>query len=465
MKKQKTPVRLDGWLTKNLSGNVFTWREIARMTGPYILDNMSIMLIGMLITALISKNGETSIAAISLAGPIVSMLSCVFSAVGAGSSVVVAQCCGAKDDVLLKRSIGQIIWLMALLAVIACFPLVLFPKELLLLLYPKAEAVVLQKAEIYLSGSAISIMAFSLYYAIFSILQGMGESKRCLALSVIINVAYFVFSILCLNILNLDVKGSILALISARVLGALCAVVLLFFWRPPIALKLRNIFSYDGSLMHSTIKISLPLGMEQIFNSCGAIVAGVYMVNLGTEAIAANATASSLLGGLTAAAVAAGSLSVTVVGRCIGAKEKEEAYHYGKCTMVISLGLLILTGFVFYPALPVLLKQYNPTPAISAMTTQVLLYSIPFLLLFWPASYTLPFTLRAAGDSAFPSTASLIIMWIVNIGLGYVLAIPCGLSLLGVWIAQWVSWIARSVVFYARFRGRNWLQKEVIKSK
>ncbi len=464
MTKQKTPVRLDGWLTKNLSGNVFTWREIARMTGPYILDNMSIMLIGMLITALISKNGETSIAAISLAGPIVSMLSCVFSAVGAGSSVVVAQCCGAKDEALLKRSIGQIIWLMVLLAVISCVPLMLFPREILLLLYPKAEALVLLKAEIYLSGSALSVMAFSLYYAIFSILQGMGQSKKCLALSVIINVAYFVFSILCLNILNLDVKGSILALISARVLGALCAVVLLFFWRPPISLNLRNIFSYDSALMKSTVKISLPLGMEQIFNSCGVIVAGIYMVNLGTEAIAANAVASSLLSGLTAAAVAAGSLSVTVVGRCIGAKEKEEAYHYGKCTVLIGLGLLTLTGLIFYPALPVLLAQYNPTPAVAAMTTQVLLYSIPFLLLFWPASFTLPYTLRAAGDSAFPSTASLIIMWVVNIGLGYILAIVCNLSLLGVWIAQWVSWLARSLVFYARFHGRRWLDKEVIKN-
>ena len=74
------------------------------------------------------------------------------------------------------------------------------------------------------------------------------------------------------------------------------------------------------------------------------------------------------------------------------------------------------------------------------------------MILFSPLSNTLPFTLRAEGDSAYPSFVSLGVLWVVSIGLGYVLAIPAGFGLWGIWIAQWASWAVRSLLFYIRFR-------------
>ena len=70
-------------------------------------------------------------------------------------------------------------------------------------------------------------------------------------------------------------------------------------------------------------------------------------------------------------------------------------------------------------------------------------------------SNTLPFTLRAMGDSTYPSVVSLGVLWIMSIGLGYVLAIPLSLGLWGIWIATWSSWGARSLLFYLRFRRKN----------
>ena len=71
-------------------------------------------------------------------------------------------------------------------------------------------------------------------------------------------------------------------------------------------------------------------------------------------------------------------------------------------------------------------------------------------------SYTMPSSLRAANDTLFPSIFSLAVLWIVNIAMAYVLAIPAGLGLVGVWVAQWLSWIVRTVGFYLRYRGLNW---------
>ncbi len=451
--------RVDAFLTRSLSGPVFTWRQIFDFMIPGVLDSLSIMFCNMLITALISSNGESSVAAVSLVGPITWLITCVFNGVGSGGTVVVAQCCGKKDPDMLQRAMGMTLWLTIGVGVILCLPFLLFPQVILELLYPKAEAIVMEKARVYLSGCVWSILVFTVYTATFAILRGLGESRRCLVLSVIINVGYLLFSILFLNILKLDILGSVWALLLARIVGTIAAVIALFGWRPPVTCTARKLFTYDKDLLHACMQVSIPLGFEQICSSLGGIVAEMYMITLGTTALATHAIANSLIGLLYSPAMSAGSLAVTVVGRCIGAEEYEEAKRYGKRCNQIALLLLILTAVVFYPLLPVLLRQYNPTPEAYTMATKLLCWSIPSLLLFWPKSNTLPCTLRAASDSVYPSILSLVVLWIVNIALGYVLAIPAGLGLWGVWTATWGSWAVRYIGFDLRFRGQRWLYK------
>lgn len=440
------------WLDQRLSGTVFSWREIIRMTVPYVLDSISIFLIMMLTTALISKNGEESVAAVSLVNPIVGLVTCIFSGIGAGGTVVVAQSCGMGNPNVIRRTVAQVIWPTIGYGILACAPMMIVSKPLIALLFPSAEPMVMQKAVAYFRGCLLASVPYAVYIAMFSTLRGMGESKKCLALSVFINVAYLLFSILFLNVLSLDIRGSVLALGLARVLGAIAAIALLFWVSPYVRMTWRDLMTFDGALMKKMLKVSVPLSLEQLFSNCGSIVAEVYMVMLGTSALAAHAVANSLLGLLTSPAMAAGSLAVTVVGRCIGAEKPDEAGRYGVISIMIGLILMALTALIFYPLLPALLTLYHPSAEAAITSTSLLWQSLPMLLLFWPVSYTIPYSLRACNDTLFPSVYSLAVMWIVNILLGYVLSISLGLGLTGVWIANWAAWGVRAVGYFARFR-------------
>ena len=421
-----------------------------------MLDSLSVMLMGMLITALISSNGDSSIAAVSLVGPVTNLVVCMFNGIGAGGTVIVAQCCGTGDRARTARACSQVIWLTVIIGIVSCLPLLLFPDAVLLALYPDAEGEVLRKSSVYLIGSTWSVLGFIVYTAIYSVLRGLGESKKCLILSIIINAAYLVFSIIFLNVLRLDIRGSVDALILARVLGALCAVALLFFIHPPISLPAKQLFCFDRGLIRSTLHVSIPLGLEQIFSTCGSIVAGMFMVKLGTSAVAINAISNSLLSVLYAAATSAATLAVTLVGRCIGAEEQQQARRYSMESVYICLAILVLTSVVFFPLMPLLLRQYHPTPEAALIAKRLLFLSLPALYIFWPLSYTMPNSLRAANDTLFPSVFSLAVLWVVNIALAYVLSIPAGLGLMGVWIAQWLSWVVRAVGFYLRYKRLNW---------
>lgn len=58
--------------------------KFSSCTFPNVLDCLSIMFISMLITALISSNGEASVAAVSLVTPLTWMITCIFNGISAG---------------------------------------------------------------------------------------------------------------------------------------------------------------------------------------------------------------------------------------------------------------------------------------------------------------------------------------------------------------------------------------------
>lgn len=449
--------RVDSFMTRTLSSSVFTWREIIDLMIPGVLDSLSIMFIMMLITALISSNGETSVAAVALVSPITGLINCMFNGIAAGGSVVVAQSMGRRDPDQIQRSIGNALILTVSVGVAICAPFLMSPFGILNTLYPTAEAEVMRKAMIFLSGSIWATLPFTVFQACFNILRGLGESKRCLVLSIIINVAYLLLSILFLNILDMDIQGSVLALFLARTIGAACAVATLFFLHPPVKPNAKEMFRFDKFLAKGTLRVGLPLGFEQICLSLGNIVAEMYMILLGTAALATHAIGTSIMGLIYAPSMSVANLSVAVVGRCIGAAKYDEAYRYGKACTNISMVLMVLACLVAYPLLPVLLKQYNPTPEAAAMATRLLYWSIFGLMIFFPKSMTLPAVLRAGSDTMYPSIVSMVVLWVFTIGMGYVLAIPMGLGLNGTWIAMWCGWAARSTAFSFRFRSKKWL--------
>ena len=459
----KSNGRITALLDRRLSGPVFSQREIMKMMLPFLLDALSVQFINMLITALISRAGDESVAAVNLVNPITSLIVCLLNGIAAGGTVAVTQCLGLGDDREVRRAAGHILWLTALVGTLFCLPFLAFPRQITRLLYPSAEAAVLAKAASYLRGSCLSILVFTIYTGVFCILRGLGESQRGLVLTIIINVSYLLFSILFINWLNMDIRGSVLALNLARLVGSAAAVWILFFWRPPISMGLKDLFSFDKSLLRSILHVSIPFGLEQIFLYGGNIVVEMYMVLLGTGAIATHAVANSLLALLTSCGWATGNLAVTIVGRCMGADHPEEAYRYGKRMISMGTLLLIAFGLIFYPLLPQLLGLYHPSAESARLSTSLLLWSIPSLLLFWPMSNIMPYTLRAANDTVFPSVLSLITMWVIRIGVGYALSISLKMGLWGVWISTWLEWALRTGALLWRFLSRKWLHPTTIR--
>lgn len=455
--------RVETFLSKQFSSTMFTYKEVLHMLFPLILDMFFINIINMLTTSMISSSGEASVAAVSMINPITTLVLCLLNAIAAGGTVVVAQYKGRNEPEQIKEAAGHTFLITIVVSLVVSLLLILFASPIVRFLYGGAEPIVISKSVEYLSGVSISLIIYSVYSGIFAIFRGLGETKICLNLTIFINVSYFAFSFIFINLCKLDILGTILALILARSLGSFVSIYHLFLKKKKIlCLKLNSLLHFNPGIFHSMLKISVPFGSEQLFFYGGSIIVQKYMVVLGTESIAANAIALSLFGLSYAAPLAVGNLATTIIGQCIGAGHKDLARWYGKKLLYLGTFLVIASLFIFIPLMPWLIKFFHPSPENIPIILRLMWIAIIPMPFFWPMSNIMPYTLRSAGDATYSSIVSLITMWLIRVGAGYIAAVPWGFGVNGIWVCMSLEWIVRFFLFLIRYRGQKWLNKQTI---
>jgi len=458
----RTGSRLDRFLTRQLSSDQFSYREIFAMYFPVLLDQFFIYIIGVCSTALISSSSQESVTAVSLIAPVQHTMMCLATAFATGGSVVVAQYRGKQDPEKTQHAGGQVILGATFLAIVLASILCTFAGPIVNTMYSSVSDVVKEKGTAYLIGMSLSVIWFSVFQSCFSVLRGLGESKLCLRLTVFINVIYLGMNILFINVLKLDIVGTALAMNIARIFGAIVAVCIVMGKHSPLKIQFSDIFRVQKSMLMSIMKVGLPFGMEQMFFNGGNLIVQMYMAGLGTAPVAAYSITNSSTGLMYAASMAMGTLAVSICGRCYGAGDKELTRHYGKQMMRMSTILVILSIAVFYPLMPLIMKLYHApeeTLTIIRMLRIVLVVSMPF---FYSGANVMPYILRSAGDSSFSSTVSLVAMWVVRVGLGYLLGIVLDYGILGIMCCMGIEWAVKALVYGLRFRGSKWLEKKTI---
>lgn len=177
---------------------------------------------------------------------------------------------------------------------------------------------------------------------------------------------------------------------------------------------------------------------------------------LGTAAVAANAVGNMIATFQCVPGLAIGLAMVTVVSRCVGAGDYEKARFYTKKLLQYTYVMMGLTIGISLVCMPFILKLYNVSEEAEICARQLVWLHGVMGVIFWPLSFTLPQSLRAAGDTRFTMVGGTISMWTLRVGFGILLGRYWGMGVLGVWIAMCVDWLLRVALFIIRFRGHKW---------
>ncbi|WP_017814915.1 MATE family efflux transporter [Paenibacillus shenyangensis] len=454
--------RAHNLLEKYFSGATMNYRQMIALFIPILIDQAFVMGLNLINTAMISSAGVAAVSAVNMVDSLNIFLLSVFIAVATGGTVVVAQYKGNGNELKVSQATAGAVSSVSALALAIALIGIVFHGPLLSLLFGSAEAEVMNHARTYLIGSCISFVGIAIVEAVCGALRGVGSTRASLMLSLIMNLLYVLLNFVFINGLDMGVLGMTLSVNIARYGGAACALYYLFKMDVNLKVRVRELFEVKWEMFKKILFIGFPFATEQMFFNGGKILTQIFIVGMGTYAIAVNAICSALAGAMQIPANALSLTIITVVGMCIGSGNIDEARKFTKSFLVLASMSFVLMGLIILPLFHPLISLFDPPAEIVDEIFWVLLINTLAQIPLWAIGFITPSALRAAGDAKFTSMVSMLSMWLFRVVLGYVLGVTLGWGVLGVWIAMDCEWAVRGVIFMKRFYGKKWLQHRII---
>ena len=441
---------------------LFTNRDLVRLIVPLVIEQFLALLIGMADTVMVSNISESAVSAISLVDSINVLLTQLFSAMATGGAVVAAQYLGQREQGSACNAAKQLMYVSLLLALGIGAAAIAFSDSILRLCFGSLTESTMAYCRTYLFLSALSYPALALYNGGAALLRAMSNSKASMYTSLMMNVANVAGNALLIYGFGMEVAGAGVASLVSRMLGAAVMIRLLLQRQSPIHLVRPMRPEPDFPMIKRIFGLGLPNGLENSMFHVGKLLVAGLVSGLGESIIAANAVSSNIGSLCNLPGTAIGLAMVAVVGQCVGAGDRRQARYYaGKLFGVVYGSMLVINIGLFFFARP-LAGVFNLSAEGLDASEGVLRTFAVAAVLFWPASFTVPNALRAAGDARFTMTVSVLSMWICRIGASYLFVSWLGMGLLGVWMAMYLDWVARAAFFVTRYRGDKWLNRRVV---
>ncbi len=440
---------------------LFTSKDLYKLIIPLVLEQLLEVIVGMSDSIMIASVGEEAVSGVSLMDNVYILLINIFAALATGGAVVIGQYMGRNDIKKARESATQLIWLM-LFSAIGIMTLVYIGKEFILtIVFGDITKEVYNHANTYLMICSASIPFLAVYNGGAAIFRAQMNSKIPMLISCLMNAINVFGNAILIFGFKFGTAGVAIPTLVSRMIAAFIIVYLLTKKSLQIHINKTFKFKFNKHLIKKILHIGIPSGLENSMFQLGKILVLSLVASFGTSAIAANAVSSNLCNFEILPGIAIGFAMVTVVSRCIGAGEIEQAKFFTKKLMKICYIALWCTNIIIFISLPLILKIYNLTPETSETARNIILYHGVCSMLIWPLAFTISNTFRAAGDAQFPMIIGIISMWTCRIALSYVIGKNLGLGVFGVWVAMTIDWVVRTIFYVYRYLSGKWIKKAI----
>ena len=436
---------------------LFSQRDLLRLVGPLLVEQLLAVTVGMADTMMVSRCGEAAISGVSLVDMINNLIIVLFAALATGGAVVVSQFLGAREQKSANESSGQLILLSGLFGLLVgvfCFVLA---RPMIRLFYGAIDADVLDASVLYLRIIAISYPFLALYNGGAALFRSMGNSKISMQISFLMNVINIVGNAVCIFGLKMGVDGVAWPSVVSRVVAAF--LILRRCYQKGNALTVPKTTCLDARMTRRILGIGIPSAFENSLFEAGRILVVSMISTFGTVQIAANAVANNLDGMGVIPGKALSLAMITVVGRCVGAGDSEQAVYYTRKLSLWSYIAMGLSNGAILLFLHKLIGIYALSGETMVLSETLVRIHAGFAILLWTLSFVLPNALRAANDVKFTMLVSILSMAVWRLGFSYLLCVRMGWGAVGVWIAMIIDWMCRVTCFVIRFRSGVWKNK------
>ena len=418
--------------------NLFT------LTWPIFIENVLFMLLGFIDIFVLSRYNDVAASAVSAANQIISICNLVFSIISGATAILISQSLGAQK----RQSASQI----AALSLLFSTVIGLVISALIALFHRPLLAV----------GGFIFTQ--SLLNSVTAILRSHGHTRISMYVTAIMNLLNAVldtaFVLGLFGLPSLGVRGVAIATTLARVVGVAILCVMLFRHVEPLSIfsLLRPFPREEGKKI---LLVGLPSAFESInYNVAQLVVTGIIFRFLSDSDFITKTYFSNIVIFFYVFSNSIAQGAQILVGYHMGNGEPDQADHVCMRSLRISLviSMAISIGALFVRRQ--LMMIFTSDPVI--VQAGAALFFIDLFVEFGRTFNIVVINgLRGAGDTVYPSVVAVFSMWLVSTLGSFILAVPMGLGLRGIWIAFAADECLRGLLMQLRWKSGKWRSKSL----
>ncbi len=443
---------------------MFSKKDLTRLIIPLMIEQLLGLSVGIIDTMMISSLGEAAVSGVSLVDMLNGLMMNIFAALATGSAVICSHEIGR-----VKAEGGPLVYPRArdaarqLLAVLFCVSFLLAGAAalgrvgLLRLCFGSIEADAMEHALVYFVISCAAFPFIALYSGLAALFRTMGNSRVTMRVSALINLVNIAGNAILIFGFDMGVAGAAVSTVFSRFLGMLILAVRIANKKLDLCINWRERFVPDFAVIRKILHLGVPGSLENSSFQFGRLIAISMISGMGTVQTAANAVANNLdsLGVVPGHAIQLA--MITVVGQCLGAGRFDEALHYQKKLVRLTMLSHLILDTLIIVTLPLTLNLYTLSAETRRLAMLLVLIHDGFAIVLWPPSFVTPSAIRAAGDVRYAMTVSMTSIVLFRIGLTWVFGVQFGFGILGVMFATIADWIFRGSLFTWRIRSGRWL--------
>jgi putative MATE family efflux protein len=435
-------------------------RAILMLAIPMVLEMALESVFAVTDVFFVGHLGPDAVATVGITESMLAVIYAVDLGLSMGAAATVARRIGERDPEGAARAAVSAVWLgLAASVILGVIGAVGAPTFLSLMGAPPGVLANVGYTRIMLGFSGTITMLF-LLNAIF---RGAGDA------AIAMRVLWFANSI---NILlgpclifglgpfpRLGVLGAATATTIGRASGAVFALTRLA--RSSERLPVRRVrLTPDPAIMGGVLRLSVS-GAIQAFVGTASWIGVVRIVSrFGSEALAGYTIAFRMIVFALLPSWGISNAAATMVGQALGAKKPDRAARAVWLTGWYDCAVLTVVGLIFVLFAKPLVSLFTTDPAVLATSTSCLrIVALGFP--FYAFGMVITQSFNGAGDTWTPTWVNVVVFWLWEIPLAYVLAIPLGRGVNGVFIAILIAFSSLAVVSALLFRRGTWQKTRV----
>ncbi len=432
-------------------------KRILSFALPMLLGNVFHQLYNIIDSIIVGNFiGKEALAAVGASFPVIFVFFALVLGVTSGSTVVISQYFGAKENHKVKQMIDTLFIMLFFASIIISILGIIFSRPIFLLL--KLPPEVMPLAEIYLKIFFGGSIAFFGFIGTSAALRGLGDSKTPLYFLIVSTITNIGLDLLFVLVFHWGIVGVAVATLISQGGAFLTAIIYLNKTHEIIKFSLFNL-KFNRDLFKKSIRIGLPAGIQQTVVALGMTALIGIVDKFGTSVIAAYTVAARVNSLATLPAMNFANALSTFVGQNLGAKKPERVRRGFIATLKMS-SLISVTVSIFVVFQGDFIMGFFTNDAEVIRVGEEYLTIVGSFYLVFSAMFATSGVLRGAGATLIPMITTVISLWMIRIPGAYFLSQKMGET--GIWWAIPIGWIIGLILAYAYYLTGKWKNKVVV---